>query len=232
MKSLRKLAAVALLGLLFPLAGAADASAGQGANSEATFTITFENITTGQYVTPPNFALHTTAVDVFGVGQAASPALQQLAENGDVLGFAAELAAIDAAGLGVSGVGAAAPLAPGASSTTTVTGVGSRLSLAAMLICTNDGFAGLDSRPLPVVDGQSRTYLVRGFDAGTEINTELRSDLVPAPFCGPGAGTGASNPELAENGVIRPHRTLRGVGDIDAALDWQGPVMRVTVTRN
>jgi len=109
----------------------------------------------------------------------------------------------------------------------------SRFSLASMLICTNDGFAGLDSRKLPTHPGQTRTYMVRALDAGTEINTELLADLVPAPFCGgDGVGTGESNPELAENGVIRRHRTISGVGDLDSSFDWRGNVVKVTITRN
>jgi len=110
-----------------------------------------------------------------------------------------------------------------------VTGDDERLSIVAMIICTNDGFTGLDSRPLPA-PGESVSWVAKGYDAGTESNSEVRADLVPAPFCGAGTGSGESNPALAEGGVIRPHRTLLGVGDLDPALDWAGPVARITVT--
>ncbi len=202
-------------------------------NPAPTYTITAENITSGQYLTPPNFAVHSRHADVFQRGQKASPGVQAVAENGAVPVLAAELAnAIDAAGLGVSGVGGDGPLAPGESTTFTVESKERRLSIVSMVICTNDGFAGLDARSLPRWDGQTRTYYLRAYDAGTEINTENRADIVPAPFCGDGGGTGESNPELAENGVIRNHRTLRGVGDLPAKFDWRGPVMKITVTRN
>ncbi len=200
-----------------------------------TYTINVENITTGQYLTPPNFAVHNQSVDVFQRGQKASPGVQAVAENGGVPILAAELAAaIDANGLGVSGVGQGdlGPLAPGAERTFTVTSKERKLSIVSMVVCTNDGFAGLDSRNLPRWDGDSRTFYVRAFDAGTEVNTENRADIVPAPFCGDGEGSGESNPELAENGVITNHRTLRGVGDLPDTFDWRGPVMKVTVTRN
>ncbi len=130
--------------------------------------------------------------------------------------LAAELeAAIDNAGLGTSGVGADAPIAPGQASTFTVTVTSNetKFSLVSMIICTNDGFVGADQKRLPRADGETVTYTLRGYDAGTEINTENRADLVPAPFCGDGQGTGATNPSLAENGVIRVHRTLQGTGD-------------------
>ncbi len=200
-----------------------------------TYTINVENITGGQYLTPPNFAVHNRSADVFQRGQEASPGVQAVAENGGVPILAAELAAaIDANGLGVSGVGAGdlGPIPPGESRTFSVTSKERRLSIVSMVICTNDGFAGLDSKSLPRWDGDSRTFYVRAFDAGTEINTENRADLVPAPFCGDGGGTGESNPELAENGVIQNHRTLQRTGDLPSVFDWRGPVMKVTVTRN
>jgi hypothetical protein len=231
------LAAVTLTGILAILPGAA-ASASSGHHGRhrepepATYTVTVTNLTAAQYLTPPNFAAHDRGVDVFQVGRPASNGVQQVAENGGVPVLAAELAsAIDGPGLGVSGVGADAPIGPGQSATFSFTTDARRLSLVAMLICTNDGFAGLDARALPRHDGQTRRYRVRAYDAGTEINTELRQDVPPAPFCGDGPGSGESNPALAEHGVVRPHRTLRGVGDLDPSLDWRGPVASVVITR-
>jgi hypothetical protein len=200
------------------------------------YTVTVENLTDGQYLTPPNFAAHGSDVNVWRRGQAASAGVQQVAENGGVPVLAAELqAAIDDAGLGVSGVGspgANGPIAPGEIVSFDLTTDERKLSFVSMLICTNDGFAGLDGRDLPRWEGVERTFYLRGYDAGTELNTELRADLVGAPFCGEGEGSGESNPDLAENGVITPHRTLRGVGDLDAGLDWSGSVAKVTITNN
>lgn len=200
---------------------------------EADYTVTVRNLTSGQPLTPPNWAAHSRSADVFQKRRPASPGLQQLAENGAVPVLAAELqAAIDDQGLGVSGVGAAAPIPPGGEIEFEFTSDARRFSLVAMLVCTNDGFAGLDAKRLPRRDGQTRHYIVRAYDAGTEINTELRQDLVPVGACGEGDGSAASNPALAENGVVRRHRTLRGVGDLDPSLDWRGPVALVSITRN
>ncbi len=199
-----------------------------------TYTITVENMTGGQYLTPPNVAIHERSVDVFSRGSAASPAVQAVAENGGVPVLAGALkAAIDDAGLGASTVGGDGPIAPGESATFQLTADGNRLSMVSMLICTNDGFAGIDSKRFNLKEGQTRSFRVRAYDAGTEINTERYTDLVPAPFCGgDGVGTGETNPELAENGVIRRHRTIRGVGDLGPEFDWKGPVATVTITRN
>ncbi len=221
---------------LMALVSAAPASATYdwgSEDAEATYVVSFENVTEGQYLTPPNFAVHSRSVDVFQVGHPASAGVQAVAENGGVPVLAAELkGAVDDAGLGVSGVGGDGPLAPGESTTFEVTSSENRLSVVSMVICTNDGFAGVDSRRLPRFDGGSWTGYVRAYDAGTEVNTELRADLVPAPFCGEGDGSTVSDPALAENGVVGRHRTLRGVGDLDPSLDWRGPVAKITVTRN
>ncbi len=202
------------------------------------YEVTFENLTHGQYFTPPNFALHNPYADVFDRGEEASNGVRQVAENGAVPVLAEELAAaIDANGLGVSGVGFTegvepGPIGPGEAVTFEITGSERHLSIVSMIVCTNDGFAGLDGRRVPGRDGQTRTYYLRGYDAGTEVNTEARGDIVPAPFCGEGDGTDMSNPDLAENGVIRNHRGIRGTGDLDPDIfDWNGPVVRVTVTR-
>ena len=230
------LAALTLLTTMVAIAGPADAD-GWHRNRDrgpADYTVTITNLTGGQYLTPPNWAAHDRGADVFQRGKPASPGVQAVAENGGVPILAAELqAAIDDAGLGVSGVaGPEVPIGPNESRSWEFTTDERRFSVVAMVVCTNDGFAGLDSKRLPRRSGQSRYYLLRAYDAGTEINTELRQDLVPAPFCGEGAGSTESNPKLAENGVVKRHRTLKGVGDLDPALDWSGPVALLKVTRN
>ena len=200
---------------------------------QRSYTVTVENLTAGQWLTPPNFAAHDAAVRVWRRGQAVSPGVQAVAENGDVPMLAAELMAVlDDTDRGVSGVGADAPIPPGGSATFVVTTDRRKLSIVSMIICTNDGFTGLDSRNLPRWPGDERTFYVPGYDAGTEVNTELRADIVPAPFCGDGAGSGVSNPELAEGGVIAKHETLLGVGDLAAGLDWSGDVAKITVVNN
>ena len=104
-----------------------------------------------------------------------------------------------------------------------------------MIICTNDGFAGLDSKRLPEA-GKPRTYYLHGYDAGAELNTENRADIVPAPFCstpeGTPGGTDQDQPEIDGFGSINRHPTLRGVGDQPDGFDWRGPVLAITVTNN
>ncbi|MEM7341135.1 MAG: spondin domain-containing protein, partial [Actinomycetota bacterium] len=217
-------------------AEATDGSSG-GEGLSPVYEITITNTTEGQYLTPPNWAAHSRRVDVFQRGRPASPGVEAVAERGGVEVLRAELeGAVDNTGNGVSGVAGDAPIPPGESATVTVTSNERRLSIVSMIICTNDGFGGVDSVRLPTRDGQTRTYNLRDFDAGTELNTELRADIVPAPFCstpeGAPGGTGEDQPEIDGFGRINRHPTLTGVGDLPDRFDWdRGSVGTVTVTR-
>jgi hypothetical protein len=53
------------------------------------------------------------------------------------------------------------------------------LSLVSMLICTNDGFTGVNALKLPSQVGDGVTVETAGYDAGTELNTEDFADMVP-----------------------------------------------------
>jgi len=111
-----------------------------------------------------------------------------------------------------------------------------RLSFATMLICTNDGFTGANGLKLPKRVGESVTVSTNAYDAGTELNTEDFADIVP-PCQGligvssGEAGTGASNPALAEDGVIHHHAGIAGGSDLLPNVHgWTDPVARITVT--
>ncbi|MGF1599081.1 MAG: spondin domain-containing protein [Acidimicrobiales bacterium] len=239
----RRLATIGIAGLALPAVlgvGGAQAqppsaplevSAAESATP--TYTVTFRNLTDGQWLTPPNWAAHDRSVAVFERNRPASEGVRAVAENGGVPVLAAELqAAVDKLGNGVSGVGATAPIGPGGEVSWTFSTDERRFSLVSMLICTNDGFGGIDATPLPKRDGRARTIPVRAYDAGTEVNTERHDDLVPAPFCGGGGlGTDQSDPALAQDGVIRRHRGIRGVGDLGPEFDWRGPVAEITIER-
>jgi hypothetical protein len=105
-----------------------------------------------------------------------------------------------------------------------------------MLICTNDGFTGVDGTRLPSKVGQTVTLMTAGYDAGTEINTEDFADIVPPcqGLMGVSSGepgTGTSNPALAEGGVIMHHEGIQGGSDLLPAVHgWRDPVARITIT--
>jgi hypothetical protein len=105
-----------------------------------------------------------------------------------------------------------------------------------MLIATNDGIVGLDTVPLPEAVNESRTYFANGYDVGTEQNTERFEDLVsPAKTLivgGDPEGTTESNPDIAEDDVVRPHPGITGDGDLDPEIyDWNEPAALLQVER-
>ncbi len=208
------------------------------ADDHATYEVTITNQTYAQWFTPPAAATHDGSVAMFTKNQQASYEIQQIAENGNLtpmVGLLGSASGVTDWAVAVSNP--IPPLAPGASITFTLEGApGDRLSFASMLICTNDGFAGIDGMLLPVHPGQTQTRNVNAYDAGTEVNTEAWSDLVPpcAMLTGFGdqGGTGMSNPALAEGGVIRLHKGIKGFSDLMHAVhDWTGPVATIEVTR-
>lgn len=228
--------AAALVGAAAMMATALPAAA---AGPDAEFQVTVYNLTeSGQWFTPPVVVAHRPAVDLFEVGEPANEAIRQIAENGN-LGPAVDFAGSSRHVLGAAVLaGSPPPLAPGDSISGELTAQMSatRLSFASMLICTNDGFTGVDSVRLPRHLGHSVTVYASAYDAGTEINTEDWDDLVPpcAMLTGFGdqGGTGMSNPALAENGVISKHPGIQGGEDlIPSVHDWDNPVAKIVVTR-
>lgn len=213
----------------------------------ATYEVTITNLTMGQPFTPPVLATHRQSTQLFAVGDPASNGVQQVAENGAVPVLVDELngnrhvedvqvgaAPLVPAGVPGSGVG---PV----SDTYTITAArGAKvLSIVSMLVCTNDGFAGLNSVRLPKKVGDSTTVYLNAYDAGTEINTEDFADIVP-PCQGligvtsDDSGAGMSNPTLVEGGVVHPHQGIQGGSDLLAypgIHGWTDPVGEVVIVR-
>lgn len=209
----------------------------------AVYEVTVENLTSNQPLTPALLAAHRPSTGLFEVGEPASFELQQIAENGK-LSFMLEALGEDkhvrdhAVAFG-PGAPDLPPILPGESATAEIEATlgTTRLSWVSMLICTNDGFTGVDAVGLPVHVGDVASFETDGYDAGTEMNTEDFEDLVPP--CGPltgvdsgGEGTAMSDPTLAEGGVIHHHLGIQGIADLDPAIhDWNDPVARITIER-
>jgi len=203
------------------LAATTLATAAGAVPAATTYEITVTNLTTGQWLTPPAAATHGSKFDLWSVGNSATVATKEIAENGNLDSAVGAFEAspfVFAWKVAPSPTGPP-PLAPGASVTFEITAPhGAVFSFASMLICTNDGFTGVDSMRLPS-GHQSQVHELVAYDAGTEINTEAWADLVPpcAQLTGFGdqGGTAVSNPALFENGVIVHHPGIVGVGDLD-----------------
>jgi Spondin_N len=229
-------------------AGAAALAATPAAEAERadTFEVTFTDLTSGQPLTPAVGATHRGRDELFRVGDAASFELKEIAENGNNGPMLDRLSAdgdvsrvVEAPGGPLVPAGSPGDAMFGQSTTFTLTADrgARRLSLAAMLICTNDGFTGVNSLRLPRKVGDSLTVETMAYDAGTEANTEDFADMVP-PCQGligvtGEPGTGQSDPALAQNDVIRHHTGITGRRDLVPAVhgwDVNAPVARITVT--
>lgn len=231
--SVHKLPVVAVAAAMFALLVV---PAGAGAAQTATYEITVTNLTDGQPLTPPAAAAHNRSTVLFQVGRAAGNEVQQIAENGNLDPMLAALAANPKVA-DFTAAGAPSPIFPGTSVTfeLTTTGGAKHFSFVSMLVCTNDGFTGLNSVRLPKSVGDSSGWYADAYDAGTEANTENLDDIVP-PCSGFVTGTGMSNPGLATDGVVAPHPGILGTGSGDLILDpavhgWTDPVAKVEVTR-
>ena len=200
------------------------------------FEITLTNLTTGepgaggQILSPPIFVTHAAGINLAEVGQPASPALVALAENGDVSGLAALAAAAGANSIVAEGV-----VPPGGSVTVTVTAdmVSSSLSVGSMLVSTNDAFIAATDVALFDEDGApvSASLDLMAYDAGSEDNTEMASDI-PGPLgLDAAADPEGSNERVpTEGGVIAAHEGIQSVGDVGEAFAWEEPTAMLMIT--
>ena len=126
------------------------------------YEVTVYNMTQGQPLSPVGVALHGDGM-MWEVGTSASQALEVLAEGGDNSDFTG------AEGVMASATGAG-PIAPGSSETITVTVINEPdtfISVATMLVNTNDAFAG--------VTGHGRRQCDRGEQSrGRERHAQFR----------------------------------------------------------
>ena len=226
----RKLQLVLMIGVLPVAAMVLTGCPGSGLTM--TYTVTIENLLTGQPLSPPIVATHPASVVMWRNGQMASAGIEEIAETGS---NATETEALEANVLVTDVVAQDAPLMPvGSGGTTSVTFEIEAtpldlLSWASMLGITNDGFAGLDSVGLPT-SGTKIVYAV-GHDAGTEDNTEMSIDLPGNSLPGDPNGNRGDEVATTPQGVITLHPGIRGDGDIDVEQHgWPEPVARITIT--
>ncbi len=190
-----------------------------------TYNVAIDNLTSGQLFSPPVIAAHSADGHIYQMGEAASPGLQAVAETGNPSTLLAELNASPY--VYNASVLASAPLMPGTRLMATFDApAGSLISLATMLGCTNDGFAGIDSVAL----GSGIDVYADSYDAGTEVNTESAADLTGlCGSAGPVAFDGLGG-HVDENGVVMPHPGIQGIGVLTSAHAWTDPVARIQIT--
>lgn len=201
-----------------------------------TYQVTLTNLTNGQPFSPPLAVTHDQSARLFGVNIPAGDAIAALAQDGNPDPLNTLLGSL-AGVTDVTNVGQ--PLAPlGATTTFTISAApGDFLSMAAMLVCTNDGIVGLDSATLPD-PGEERTIALGAYDVGREENTEVSSDLVDTcselgPFLLTGDPNGnVNNAAVATTPVanITVHPSVTGNADLAVAAHGWIEVATITIS--
>lgn len=209
---------IAIFSILFLCASIASADNYAGRIYE----ITVINITKGQSFTPILAATHKRGIQLFELGDVSSDELATLAESGNVAPLKMLL---DESELVKDTVNTSGLLSPGSAITFEISGPRhAKLSIAAMLIPTNDTFFALDSVKLP--RRGSKVYFAKAYDAGSEINDEYCVNI-PGPACG-GEGSSASDGE----GYVHISAGIHGEGDLAVSTyDWRDAVAKIIIRR-
>jgi hypothetical protein len=245
--SLKRFSAASLIGLVTVAAALAPSAAGER-EGQRTYRVTITDLTGGQPLTPPVVATHGGKHELFEVGQPASVGVREIAENGHNAPLLAFLEADPFNRISAFEQAGDRPLVPArrpgsAMFPDRVTfeinsrPSARRLSFVSMLICTNDGFTGVDSLRLPARRDRTVEAETQAYDAHTELNTEDFADIVPPcqALIGVGsgeAGSGVSDPAIAEGGVIAHHAGIVGGSDLVPEVHgWTNPVASIAVTR-
>ena len=204
-------------------------------------------------LSPPAYAVHTDAVNVFEVGQPASEGVELIAEDGFPAGSLGGMDLPPSSGLvealmgqtGVRTVGAVAapggmvpalePGMPGESVDFTVTASpGDRLSFLTMYVQSNDYFYGFGEDGLALFDADGTpvsgdvTDQVVLYDAGTEVDEEPGV----GPNQKPRQGPTAVDVGTAENGVVQSVVAAGASGGTNDSYSYppSAQVIRVTIT--
>lgn len=215
-------AAVAAGSLFLTQPASADAPA---AGAPAMFEVTITNLTSNQVFSAPIVSSHNDLARMFEPGTVATPELQALAEDGD---NSALLSALTANSDVLDVATYPANIIPGTSMTTVIEmdRFHDRLSIAGMLVTTNDAFFGVDSLT-EMRDTDSAVFFAPVFDAGTEFNSEDCA-YIPGPPCGNG---GVHDPSPAE-GFIHFSSGIHGTNSLaPETYDWGTYAARIEVRR-
>lgn len=200
----------------------------------ADYEVTVTNLTKGQTFTPLLVVSHRADVTLFTPGEAASAELEIIAESGDIGPMDALLGTLRGV-RDTSTNGALLP--PGESVTIEIDAGGAAryLSMAGMLIPTNDTFVGMRNLRLPNGSATRTAYAV-AYDAGTEANDQNCLNI-PGPRC---MGGGSSDPADGDEGHIHVGNGFHDLGSVGPdggeilgpfTYDWRNPVARIEVRR-
>ena len=208
--------------------------------ANARFEVRVTNLTLAQPLSPVAVMLHRAGFNSFVDGEAASLALEMMAEGGsntDVLGEVAAAAEHLASG-STSG-----PVAPRSASDVVSLSLPSnrlddvRLSVVTMLVHTNDAFSGTNANDVSNMKvGESITFTGPTWDAGTEANDELGTRMPGPDFGGEGFNAARDdriNRVRFHQGVVTSASAASGLrtSSLLERHRFDNPTTRITITR-
>lgn len=202
-------------------------------DAEKQYELTVTNLTVSQPLSPLAILAHSCSYQLFQVGQPASLALEKVAESGDNTDLLAEKDSNDNVTMSYSGAGV---ILPGSADSLTFEIAGdsaSQLSIASMLVNTNDGFVGETGIDLSrIAVGESYTMNMPVWDAGTEANSETSASIP-----GPAAGGEGFNTARDDDDKVSFHPGVVSLDDglttsaLTASHRFLNPGARLSITR-
>ncbi|MEE4379374.1 MAG: spondin domain-containing protein [Candidatus Competibacteraceae bacterium] len=218
---------------LFGCGGDGDSNVSVNPGSDAVFEVRIINLTHNQPLSPPGVILHRSGYSAFAAGNPVSVELEVLAEGGDPADWIAQAEANNAV---LATAADTAPVGPGGSTTLSITGNRSAdlaISLATMLVNTNDAFTGRSGIAVGQLAVQESLRLnLPAYDAGTEANSETAA-TIPGPAAG-GEGFNAIRDDhdfvSIHAGVVTSDDGLN-TSALDESHRFIGPTAQVVITR-
>ena len=198
----------------------------------ATWEVSVTNLTRGQIFSPAVVATHDSGMTpLWTLGDPASTELAALAEDAVNAGLITKLQADSHVASVEVLKGKNGPIMPGETAMIRIDGSVShrrhfdRISMASMLVITNDAFFGLNGVHAP--GSGSKSIRSPAYDAGSEANNE-DCNFIPGPPCG-NAGVHATQ---GAEGYVHIHAGVHGIKDLPAEdFDWRSDVALIRIRR-
>ena len=202
----------------------------------ASFSVSVANLTNAQPLSPIAVIAHQPGYSMFTIGSAGTVGLETMAEAGDNSALIAEA---DADGNVTSTASGMAPIGPAGSETLTISVPDNqrpflRMSVAGMLVNTNDAFVALNDWPVGGLSiGDVVVVDAVAYDAGTEADSESAA-TIPGP-AGGGEGFNAARDDTADrvtmhSGIVSGDDGL-ATSDLTEQHRFDNPVARIRIER-
>ena len=213
----------------------------EGGMMATRFTVRVENVSSASTLqtmdggkpvplSPLAYAVHEDRAPLFASGEAASTALERLAEDGSPMELAQKLEMDGLTGGAVAtpvGGNQPSPIGPGQVYEFTVeAGAGQRLSLATMFVQSNDLFYAPSETGIPLFENEEPvsgdvTDQFALWDAGTEQNEE------------PGTGSHQAPRQMEGNSGPSEDAAVRSIAEVDDGYSYPetSAVLKVTISQ-